>query len=169
MKMMRAVRETDVQTILEVVVYFRKRLRLATSENLIYSEFRQLDLLRYFVELLSSFKTAKPEARPIFEELTWAFANYTIGTEYDISFLEQYGFRDIIFTIFDETDDLILFENVTRNNIVYLLHIKHGRSFAFPVRMPGQERNFQFGFICNSEKKRTGKRVTNSGAICLVD
>jgi hypothetical protein len=54
--------------------------------------------------------------RPIIEEVSWAFINFTVSQEFELNCLDQFGFKQLLFTILEDTDDCILLENVQYGN-----------------------------------------------------
>jgi hypothetical protein len=110
---MQAIEKNDARTVKELVVFFRKRLQNGTKDALVFSEFRQLELIQPFLNILSSFRSMNQITRPIIEEVSWAFINFTVSQEFELNCLDQFGFKPLLFTILEETDDCILLENVT--------------------------------------------------------
>lgn len=107
-----AIETNDAKTIKEIVVFFRKRLQSGSKDALVFSEFRQLDLIQPFLNILASFRSMNDLTRPIIEEVSWAFINFTVSQELELNCLDQFGFKQLLFAILEETDDCILLENV---------------------------------------------------------
>jgi len=64
------------------------------------------------MNILASFRSMNEITRPIIEEVSWAFINFTVSQEFELNFLDQYGFKPLLFCILEETNDCILLENV---------------------------------------------------------
>ena len=150
------------------MVFFRKRLQTGSKDPLVFSEFRQLDLIQPFVTILASFRAMNEVTRPIIEEVSWAFINFTVSQEFEINCLEQYGFKALLFLILEETEDCVLLENVASRSPGALLPVEHRGRDEGPKRRADQGRSVQQARVCSGQAKRALVRLRAHGDIHLV-
>ena len=111
-KLKNAIQNDDFPTLLQNLKFFRKRLSLAREEKVICAQFRQLDLIQDIVHILRKYKFINDHTRAVFEEASWAMANFCSGSAESIEFLIHHDFFDIAIEIFEKTTELELFQNV---------------------------------------------------------
>jgi hypothetical protein len=114
-KLKLAMETNKFSEILEIVIFFRRRLTLAKEDVVTSSQLREFDIITDFVDILRKFRLINDGNRKIFEEVAWAMANYCSGGEHSIINLMQYDFFDIVLDIFENTCELELFQNVNPN------------------------------------------------------
>ena len=115
-KLKKAIQNDNFQELLQVLKFFRKRLSFADRDNLICAQVRQLDLLPDIVCILKKFQFVNDDNRPIFEEASWAMANFCSGTPQNIDALLHHEFFEVAVDIFEQSTEVELFQNV---NCVY--------------------------------------------------
>ena len=133
--------------LLESITYFRKRLKLAVSVPLVVDQFRQLDLLQVFIDIVTWYKRCTPENRPIIEEALWALINYCCSNEQAVLELEPLGFFHLVLRVIEETDEPVIYENVdsysNKGCNVLRQHIRHQ---SVSERQTDQDRSYRIDF-----------------------
>lgn len=111
-KLKKAMESNNFSELLDLIRFFRRRLSLSKEDILVTSQMRQYDLITDFVDILKKHMQIDDSNRKIFEEASWAMANYCTGGEHAIESLMQYEFFDVAIDIFHRTNELELFQNV---------------------------------------------------------
>lgn len=111
-KLKKAIQNDKFAEILQIVTFFRRRLSLVKEDNLICSQVRQLDIIPEFISILKKYEHINDDTRKIFEEASWAMANFCSGSAHNIEFLVHHDFFEVVMAIFEHTTELELFQNV---------------------------------------------------------